>query len=176
MKDAIVLASPDPGWPARYLAARDELLAVLPVPPLLVEHIGSTAVPGLAAKPIIDIIVLVADMAPIHAALPDLVGLGYEFRPAVSNATRLFLRRFEPGGERTHHLHLHTDPDDVRRHILFRDRLRDDAETRIAYESLKRHLADRHAQDREAYARGKNDFVDAVVRKAGGPERRPFWI
>ena len=175
MKDAITLVPPDPNWPERYTAARDEILDVLPAPPILIEHIGSTAVPGLAAKPVIDIIALVADMARIQASLPDLARIGYEFRPDVSNATRLFFRRYRPGGERTHHLHLHTDPDDVRRHILFRDRLRTDAKARHAYEALKRELAQRHADDREAYSMGKNDFVDAVVLDAGGPERRPFW-
>ena len=175
MKDAIALAVPDPRWPAHYAAARDEIVGVLPVPPLLIEHIGSTAVPGLAAKPVIDIIVLVADLASLEPALPDLMRLGYEFRPDVSNAERLFLRRFAPGGARTHHLHLHTDPQDVHRHLLFRDCLRADAATRTEYEALKRDLARRHEGDRQAYASGKNDFIDAVVRQAGGPERRPFW-
>ena len=173
--DAIRIVPYDPAWRAVYAAAREEILGVMPIRPLLVEHIGSTAVPGLAAKPVIDIVVLVAEMGPAHAAMPGLEQIGYEFRPEVSNAMRLFLRRRAAGGERTHHLHIHTDQADVSRHILFRDRLRADADTRQAYEALKRDLANRHAGDREAYAKGKDGFVDAVVLAAGGPERRPFW-
>ena len=149
MSDAIVLVAADSGWAAAYARARDEILTLLPSP-LLVEHIGSTAVPGLAAKPVIDIIVLLPDMAPAHAAMPALAGLGYEFRPEVSSPARLFLRRIGADGVRTHHLHIHTDPGDVQRHILFRDRLRADATTRLDYEALKHDLALRHADDREA--------------------------
>ena len=78
-------------------------------PPLLIEHMGSTSIPGSAAKPVIDILVLVAEMGPAYAAMPGLEQIGYEFRPDVSNAVRLFLRRCTAGGERTHHLH--PDPD-----------------------------------------------------------------
>lgn len=174
MSDAIVLMAYDPAWPATFERARDEIMPLLPAP-LLIEHIGSTAVPGLTAKPVIDIIVLLADMEPAREALPQLERIGYEFRPEVSNPARLFLRRVGPDGVRTHHLHLHTDHGDVERHLLFRDRLRADEATRREYEALKRDLAIRHAGDREAYAKGKDDFIDAVVRAAGGADRRPFW-
>ncbi len=137
MSDAIALVASDPGWPAAYALARDEILDLLPTPPLLIDHIGSTAVPGLMSKPVIDIIVLVADMAPAQEAIPQLERVGYEFRPEVSNPTRLFLRRYGADGVRTHHLHIHTDHDDVQRHLLFRDRLRADAATRQDYEALK---------------------------------------
>jgi len=140
----------DPHWPDLYLAARDEVLHLLPEPPRLIEHIGSTAVPGLAAKPVIDIIVLLADMAPVAAAIP----------------------RFGPDGSRTHHLHLHGDAGEVQRHILFRDRLRADAGIRQRYSALKAELAHRYAGDRAAYAEGKSAFIDAVVLAAGGPARR----
>lgn len=174
MSDAIALVASDPGWPTAYALARDEILSLLPAP-LLIEHIGSTAVPRLMSKPVIDIIVLVADMAPAYASLSRLAGIGYEFRPDVSSPVRLFLRRIGADGARTHHLHIHTDQGDVQRHLLFRDRLRADAATRRDYEALKHDLAHRHAGDREAYAKGKDAFIDAVVRAAGGPERQPFW-
>lgn len=173
MSDEIALVASDPGWPAVYLSARDEILRLLPAP-LLIEHIGSTAVPGLMSKPVIDIVVLLADMQPAREAMPQLERIGYEFRPEVSNPTRLFLRRRGPNGVRSHHLHIHTDHGDVQRHLLFRDRLRADEATRRDYEALKCDLAARHADDRLAYANGKDAFVDAVVRAAGGPERRPF--
>jgi GrpB-like predicted nucleotidyltransferase (UPF0157 family) len=174
VNDAIVLMAYDPAWAAAYARARDEILTLLPNS-LRIEHIGSTAVPGLAAKPVIDIIVLLPEMEPAHAAMPALARLGYEFRPEVSNPARLFLRRIGADGVRTHHLHIHTDPDDVERHVLFRDRLRADEKTRQDYAALKQDLAIRHRDDREAYAKGKDGFVDAVIAAAGGPERRPFW-
>ena len=175
MNDAIALVPSSPDWPAAYALARDEIVSLLPTPPLLIEHIGSTAVPGLMSKPVIDIIVLVAAMEPARGAIAQLEQVGYEFRPEVSNPARLFLRRRGPDGVRTHHLHIHTDPEDVQRHLLFRDRLRADQALRRDYEALKQDLARRHASDREAYAKGKDAFIDAVVRAAGGPERRPFW-
>ena len=175
MSDEIVLVPFDPNWPHHYALARDELLGLLREPPILIEHIGSTAVPGLVAKPVIDIIVLVAAMPPVQEQLPALEAIGYEFRPAVSTDQRLFMRRHGPGGTRTHHLHVHTDREDVKRHIVFRDVLRRDASVRRAYIELKLHLAAIHGDDRQAYARGKDGFIDDVVQKAGGPPRAPFW-
>lgn len=175
MSDEIILVPYDPDWPHLYALARAELLALLPEPPVLIEHIGSTAVPGLAAKPVIDVIVLVTDMRPVLDHMPVLAAAGYEYRPDVSTPERIFLRRYGPDGVRTHHLHIHTDADDVHRHVMFRDALRADPGIRVAYCDLKRDLAARHAADRQAYANGKDAFVDAVVRAAGGPARRPFW-
>ncbi len=175
MNDEITLAEPDPTWTQAFVDARAEILSVFPQEPLLIAHIGSTAVPGLAAKPVIDIIVLVADMAETSPVLPGLERLGYEFRPGVSNAKRLFLRCHGSNGERTHHLHIHSDQQDVERHILFRDLLRSDAQLRADYLALKRDLAARHRMDREAYAKGKDGFVDAAIARVGGPKRAPFW-
>lgn len=175
MSDEVVLTPYDPNWPHLYALARDELLELLPEPPVLIEHIGSTAVPGLIAKPVIDIIVLVSDMQPVLDRMPCLAAAGYEFRPDVSNRERIFMRRYGGNGVRTHHLHVHTDADDVRRHVMFRDALRADAAVRQAYLELKRDLAARHATERQAYANGKDAFVDSVVLAAGGPARRPFW-
>ena len=175
MSDEIVLVPYDLSWPYLYTQARDELLALLPEPPVLIDHIGSTAVPGLSAKPVIDVIVLVADMRPVLDHMPVLAAAGYEFRPDVSNAERIFLRRYGPHGVRTHHLHIHTDAQDVRRHVMFRDALRADPGLRDAYCDLKRDLAALYAADRQAYANGKDKFIDAVVHAAGGPARRPFW-
>lgn len=175
MNEEISLAEPDPTWTQAFIYARAEILSVFPQAPILIAHIGSTAVPGLAAKPVIDIIVLVADMAEVQPALPGLERLGYEFRPAVSNAQRLFLRRHDPNGMRTHHPHLHSDPQDAERHILFRDLLRRDAQLCADYLTLKRDLAALHRLDREAYAKGKDGFIDAAIARVGGPQRAPFW-
>ena len=175
MSEDIVLADPDPDWPRAFDIAQAEIAAILPEPPLLIAHIGSTAVPGLPAKPVIDIIALVADMEPAKAAMPGLEALGYQFRPAVSSAERMFLRRYGANGVRSHHLHIHTSADEVQRHVLFRDLLRADPHLRDAYLALKRDLARRHGGDRQAYAMGKDSFIDAAVLAANGPARAPFW-
>ena len=176
MSDAIALAEPDPGWPDAYRVARDEILACLPIVPMMIEHIGSTAVPGLPAKPVIDIIVLLDDITAGRSAIPPLEALGYEYRPDVSGPTRLFLRRRHAGtDQRSHHLHIHGDAGEVRRHLLFRDALRADQTLRDQYTALKEDLARRFPDDRQAYATGKTDFVDRVVSAMGGPPRQPFW-
>jgi GrpB-like predicted nucleotidyltransferase (UPF0157 family) len=171
----VVLVDYDPSWPTRFETARAELLAVLNPAPILIEHMGSTAVPGLMAKPVIDIIVQVADMQPIHDSIPTLASLGYEFRPAISMPERLFLRRYGAEGTRAFHLHVHTDASDVKRHLIFRDLLRADDRLRRDYLALKTSLADQFRSEPHAYANAKNHFVDAAVLAAGGPARAAFW-
>lgn len=175
MSDAIALVPWDAGWPIAFEIARAELAEVFEPTPLLIEHMGSTAVPGLAAKPVIDIIVLVAEMAPVLERLGRISALGYEYRPDVSNPERLFFRRLGPDGVRSHHLHIHSDAIDVSRYLLLRDLLRADPQLRADYAALKAELAGRHRDDREAYARAKNHFIDTTIAGAGGPPRKPFW-
>lgn len=176
MSDVVELVPYDPAWPAAYLAIRDTIAAAFHRPPVLIEHIGSTAVPGLPAKPIIDIIVLVGAMPEAEAALPRLREAGFDYRPESSEARRLFLRKVDETGQRTHHLHIHDMPGEVQRHLLFRDCLRQDPETLAAYLATKEDLAARFHDDRGAYSRGKSAFIDAVVLAAGGPARVPWNI
>ncbi len=147
----------DPAWPAAYRAERERLAPLLPGGVQL-HHFGSTAVPGLAAKPVIDMIALVDDLdAPIAA----LVGPGgYQYPPAF-NAT-LVHRRFlcyPTAAYRTHHLHLVDDPGELERRLRFRDRLRADPALAGEYVTLKRALAERFSDDREAYTEAKSEFV-----------------
>lgn len=175
MAEAIVLQDADPDWPAAFDRERTLILLCLPSAPVLIEHMGSTAIPGLPAKPIIDIIVLVDDLDAARAAIPPLVALGYQYRDDHADTTKLFLMKLSPDGLRTHHLHLHDDAGEVRRHLIFRDALRADPALRDAYRDLKIDLATRYRDDRMAYSTGKTAFVDAVVASAGGPARRVNW-
>ncbi len=146
----------DPGWPTAFEAERNRLA------PLLhgadVHHFGSTAVPGLAAKPVIDMITLVPDLdAPIAALVTD---AGYQYPPAF-NAT-LTHRRFlcyPTAAHRTHHLHLVDAREELDRRLRFRDRLRTDSALAAEYLALKRTLAARHRYDREAYTHAKSEFI-----------------
>jgi len=175
----------DPAWPVLFAGERDALLASLSAgsPPTAaqIEHIGSTSVPELAAKPILDLLVGIPDHGDL-AVLPDAgVGLvapyvaafasvGYEYRGEHGLPGRHF---FTKGELRTHHLHMvGRDSDAWRTHLLFRDHLRRDLDAARAYEALKRGLAERYADDREAYADGKVEFIEARLRAATAAQAR----
>jgi GrpB-like predicted nucleotidyltransferase (UPF0157 family) len=147
----------DPAWPAAYATERERLAPLL-ARGVELHHIGSTAVPGLAAKPVIDMLALVDDLdAPIAALVQR---GGYQYPPAF-NAT-LTHRRFlcyPTAAHRTHHLHLVDEPGELDRYLRFRDRLRTDRALADEYARLKRALAERHRTDREAYTEAKSEFV-----------------
>jgi GrpB-like predicted nucleotidyltransferase (UPF0157 family) len=149
----------DPAWPARFASERERLLPLLAAAEI--HHIGSTAVPGMAAKPVIDLMALVPELdAPIVA----LVGRGGYQYPAAFNAAlrhRRWLCR-PTAAHRTHHLHLVDEPAELARHLHFRDRLRASATLRDEYARLKRGLAERTRDDREAYSAGKSAFIKRV--------------
>lgn len=176
MSELVELHDPDPAWTAAFERERALILPSFAEPPLLVEHMGSTSIPGLPAKPIIDIIALVADLDRAREAIPAMEALGFQYRADYADRTKLFLmKRDAESGSRTHHLHIHDHADEVRRHLLFRDALRADDRLRDAYRDLKQGLVLRFRDDRMAYSRNKTAFVDAVVLGMGGPARRVAW-
>jgi GrpB-like predicted nucleotidyltransferase (UPF0157 family) len=153
----------DSAWPAAYETERERLA------PLLggaeIHHIGSTAIPGLVAKPVIDMMALVCDLDAPIAALVD--SGGYQYPPAF-NAT-LTHRRFlcyPTASLRTHHLHLVDDRKELERRLRFRDRLRADPALADEYAVLKRALAERYRNDREAYTEAKTPFIRRVEKQA----------
>ena len=130
-----------------------------------IHHIGSTAVPGLAAKPIIDIMVGVADVDSALPCLTLLRELGYYYAPYRPELMHWFCKP-DPA-HRTHHLHLvAADSEQFRDKLAFRDYLRSHPETAAAYADLKRGLAVTHRADREAYTAAKTDFVTRVTALA----------
>jgi GrpB-like predicted nucleotidyltransferase (UPF0157 family) len=158
---AIVLADPDPTWPARFEAERTRIAAALGDVAARIDHIGSTAVPGLVAKPIVDVQVSVGEVEDEAAFLPALEAAGY------------VLRVREPGHRmlRTPALdvHVHLCPAGgawERRHLLFRDRLRADAADRERYAAAKRALAAREWPDMNAYADAKSAVVADISARA----------
>jgi GrpB-like predicted nucleotidyltransferase (UPF0157 family) len=167
----------DPAWNERFAEQRIRLSAVLaPWLAGAVEHVGATAVPGLRAKPIVDILAPVRSLAAAEAALPDLAQEGWLFWPDDPNRHyRLWFLRPCPTS-RTHHLQLfeHDHPD-AKALIAFRDALRNDDALRAAYATLKEKLAARYRSDRNAYSNAKVDFVRSVLRQEGHapPSRKP---
>jgi GrpB-like predicted nucleotidyltransferase (UPF0157 family) len=163
-KDApIEIVEYDPAWPARFASERERLQRLLPATEI--HHIGSTAVPGMPAKPVIDLMALVPELdAPIAA----LVGRGGYQYPEAFNATlrhRRWLCR-PSAAHRTHHLHLVVEPSELACHLHFRDRLRASASLRDEYARLKRGLAERLSDDREAYSEAKSAFIRRVEAHA----------
>jgi GrpB-like predicted nucleotidyltransferase (UPF0157 family) len=147
----------DPVWPAAFASERERLAPLLPAGVQL-HHFGSTAVPGMAAKPVIDMIALVDDLDPPIAALVQRGGYQY---PTAFNAT-LTHRRFlcyPSAAHRTHHLHLVDEPGELERRLRFRDRLRSDRALADEYVALKRALTARYREDRDAYTEAKGEFV-----------------
>jgi GrpB-like predicted nucleotidyltransferase (UPF0157 family) len=161
----------DPGWPQAFAAEALALRANLPVLRAL-EHIGSTAVPGLAAKPIIDMMGAVDTLADLPQHLPALASLGYRL-VETGMRDRLFLQR--PG----YNLHIVTLQSWPRRkERLMRDALVADPLAATEYAALKQHLAQAHGTDMEAYTRAKTAFVqrlmDRVHDQRGWP-RTDVW-
>ncbi len=158
----------EPSWPAFYIAERERLARLLP--DVRIDHIGSTAVPGLAAKPVIDMIALVDDLEANIAAVVQRAG--YQL-PARFNAN-LVHRRFlcyPSASYRTHHLHLVDRREEMDRCLRFRDSLRGNPELAAEYAALKRTLAARFREDREGYTEAKSTFIKGADPQAGASDR-----
>ncbi|MFI5325812.1 MAG: GrpB family protein [Candidatus Rokuibacteriota bacterium] len=159
----------DPTWPAQYDAeARAIRAALTGDADFELVHFGSTAIPGLAAKPIIDIMLISADQSGWPALIEPIEGLGYVFWAENPRRDRLFFVKGMPpfGTQRTHHVHVRT-PEDARVALVFRDYLRHHPEEAARYAELKRELAARYPIDRDAYTEGKARYVDNIARKGG---------
>lgn len=163
MDAAVVIEPYNPEWPSHFAAECEQLARVL-APWLAgpIEHVGSTAVPGLAAKPVIDIMAPVRSLEDSRAALPELERLEYCHAPYRATVMHWLCK---PCPEhRTHHLHLVPLGSTLwNERIAFRERLRSDAALAREYELLKRELAQRFVNDRESYTEAKGPFIERVL-------------
>lgn len=158
----------DARWPALFEQASREISAVIGEYLTGIEHIGSTAVPGLAAKPVIDILIGARSLADAPRFLPPLAPLGYAYIPEHENVfpERRYLHRIV-GGQHTHHLHIVEPASEFYRvQLLFRDHLRAHPQAAAAYAALKFQLAERYCHDREAYTDAKSAFIQEILRQA----------
>jgi GrpB-like predicted nucleotidyltransferase (UPF0157 family) len=161
----VIVEPYDPDWPAKFEAERKVLAAVL-APWLVgpIEHIGSTAVPGLPAKPVIDIMGAVRDLSSSKPALKALLPLSYCYFDYRADVMHWFCKPSDT--ERTHHLHLVPFESELwHERLAFRDRLRSDEATRLAYRDLKLRLAFEFRDDREAYTAAKTGFIQSVLER-----------
>ena len=158
----------DPGWPVLFEQEKAHLLALLGDRVSLLEHIGSTAVPGLAAKPVIDIAIGVWSLPQARLYIPLIESLEYVYEPTLELALpeRFF---FWKGTATIHTCHLHMaelDHPMLTRPIRFRDYLREHPQVAREYGELKKELAKRCGDDMDAYVAGKHAFIEGVMRTA----------
>jgi GrpB-like predicted nucleotidyltransferase (UPF0157 family) len=163
--DEIVVVPHSPAWTGRFRSESQLLHVALSEVKPAIEHIGSTAVPGLAAKPIIDMLIGVESLSAFESHATRLAVFGYQYIPEYERALpdRRFFKRVV-NGVRTHHVHV-VEKNGVywKRYLKFRDSLRDDGWIASRYAELKRRLAARHSFDRDAYTNGKTGFIEAVL-------------
>ncbi len=164
----IILSPPDPAWRGWYQEEAASLRAGFAGPIHRLSHIGSTSVPGLLAKPTVDLLLETDDTRQADAIVDELIGLGWTLMACSEDpAFRIDLNKgYTPQGfaDRVFHLHVVRPGDNDE--LYFRDWLRDHPETCAEYESLKRGLMARFKHDRDAYTEGKTSFIQAVTGRA----------
>lgn len=165
MRDVIVIDY-DPYWPVRFAEEAARLAPVFGDTLLAIHHIGSTSMPGMAAKPIIDIMPVVCQIELVDQCNPAMQALGYEPRGEYGIAGRRYFVKGQ-GNDRSHHVHVFAaDHPDVARHLDFRDFLIAHPPEAEAYASLKQALARQFPHDIEAYIAGKDGLIKEIDRRA----------
>ena len=154
----------DSTWPLEFAAEAERIARACAGIPLKLEHIGSTSIPGVAAKPVIDILAGRPGNVSGSTYVAAFKQIGYEHKGAYGVPGRNYFRRGTP---RTHHVHLVSSSSDVwQDHLLFRNYLRAHPETAREYETLRRELAALYLNDKEKYTDAKGPFIRSIVRRA----------
>jgi GrpB-like predicted nucleotidyltransferase (UPF0157 family) len=158
----------NPRWPKRYAREAERLRLIFGPVLVSIEHIGSTSVPGLAAKPIIDILVTATSLGEVERLTTAMERAGYAAKGEQGIPGRRYFRKGS-NLRHTHHVHVyrHGDPR-YQSEILFRDFLRSHRDRARAYQALKVELAARHRTDPAAYTEGKTDFIKRALAEAAG--------
>ncbi len=165
MPEPVIIVDYDPHWPDRFEELRAPVVAALGDLVVIVEHVGSTAVPGLAAKPIIDMDVVVPSVSDLPEVIVRLAMLGYVHQGDLGIPGREAF--MSPAGKPRHHLYVcAVGSDELRRHRSFRDCLLTHPDDARAYGALKKDAALRFAHDRAAYTEAKTRFVEAILQRA----------
>ncbi|MFZ6643087.1 GrpB family protein [Undibacterium sp. TC4M20W] len=158
-------------WPALFLQIKGELLAVFAPVAVSLEHIGSTSVPGLAAKPVLDVLLGASSLQEIEAKIPALAKLDYVYVPKYEQ--ELPMRRYfvkAPADSLRIHLHaVVTGSPFWNEHLAFRNILRTDVQLCSQYQALKLQLAQTHANDKAAYSDAKGPFIQATLAALAKP-------
>jgi GrpB-like predicted nucleotidyltransferase (UPF0157 family) len=160
-KREIKIVDYDKDWPKKFETHAKIIADAIGGSALRIQHIGSTSVPGLAAKPIIDILVVVADSADESAYLPQLEAAGYVLRVREPGWNE---HRMLRAPEKDVHIHIYSAGcQEIQRNLTFRDRLRRNIEDRSRYEQTKRELAAKEWSDMNAYADAKAEVIESII-------------
>ncbi len=153
-------------WEVLFNKEAEALSRVFGKTLLTIHHIGSTSIPGIVAKPIVDMLPVVKDIRDVDLITPSVVGLSYEAKGEYGMPGRRFFVKSQEG-KRLFNVHVFEEGHpDVQRHLLFRDYLRAHSEEAFAYAALKKDLVLKYPDDIERYCCGKEDFVKAIEEKA----------
>ncbi|MDD3797200.1 MAG: GrpB family protein [Lachnospiraceae bacterium] len=166
MSQHVIVADYNAAWEQEYFKEEQLIKQILKENCVEVYHIGSTSVPGLAAKPIIDILPVVKSLQAVDKVSGEFEKAGYEYLGEFGLTGRRYLRK--GGDERTHQIHIfaETDRSNIERHVAFRDYMRTHADDRNKYSELKKELASKYPYDIERYCEGKDFFVKDIEAKA----------
>ena len=166
MPQHITVLNYDPEWPLKYERERKAIAEILDGNGISIYHIGSTSVPGLVAKPIIDMMAVVRSLEKVDDARGKFSELGYEYLGEFGIAGRRYFRK--GGDERTHQIHIFQADDwnNIGRHLAFRDYMRTHEKERAEYAKIKTALAQRFPYDIDGYCDGKDAFVREMEKRA----------
>ena len=167
LPDLVIVVPYDPTWSGEFVTESKHILCALGDNVASMYHIGSTAIPGIFAKPILDILLVVHDVFRLDSQAGSMKELGYEAMGEFGISGRRYFRKSNRLGVSTHHVHAYQSGSaDIERHIAFRDYLIAHPAEAQAYSALKRELARVHPEDRQAYVNGKDAFVKEHEAKA----------
>lgn len=166
MPQHVIVTDYNPCWPKEFEKEKELIAEILGSLCIEIYHIGSTSVPGLCAKPIIDIMPVVKDIDKVDNLAAEFEKIGYEYLGEFGIAGRRYLRK--GGDERTHQIHIFEESNswDIIRHLAVRDYLRCHPEASFEYGKLKRKLAEKFPYDIEKYCDGKDSFVKKLEETA----------
>lgn len=166
MSQHIIVRDYDPLWIEKYREESSLVKGILAENCVAIYHIGSTSVPGLAAKPIIDIMAVVRSLAEVDSVAENFSEIGYEYLGEFGITGRRYLRK--GGDERTHQIHIFQADDwkNIGRHLAFRDYMRTHEKERDEYAKIKKSLAQRFPYDIDGYCDGKESFVREIEKRA----------
>jgi GrpB-like predicted nucleotidyltransferase (UPF0157 family) len=178
MTRRVSVAPPDPQWASGFEAEAQEIQIALGAGCLAIHHVGSTSIPGIYAKPVLDLLVAVTTIDVMDERCPQMTALGYEALGEYGLPGRRFFRKDDADGVRSHHVHSYAQGSaELHRHLAFRNFMRAHPPLAQQYSDLKRRLARDHPEDMEAYMAGKDGFIQEMEQRAlvweREKERRP---
>lgn len=163
----VFLVPYDPCWPAEFAQESSAVAMAFGNLLMAIHHIGSTAIPGIRAKPIIDMLAVVTDIAKVDERNSELQALGYEAMGEFGIPGRRYFRKDDATGNRTHQIHaFQLGSPQVERHLAFRDFMKVHREFAEQYDALKGRLAGLHPDDIAGYTAGKDEFIKAMDARA----------